>query len=68
MKLKVERQFKDKNTDEMHKVDDVFEVDDKRGKELLSDNRNLVTLIKEDAEKAEKPKATSKAKSKKSDK
>lgn len=63
MKLKVEKQFRDKITGELHKVNDVFEVDDARGAELLGDNRNLVTQIKEAAS---KPKA--KAKSKKSEK
>lgn len=68
MKLKVEKKFKDKITDELHQVDDVFEVDEERGKELLSDSRNLVTQVKEEVKKDEKPKTTSKAKSKKSGK
>lgn len=46
MKLKVEKVFIDKITQELHKVGDVFEVDTARGEELLADNRKLVTVDK----------------------
>ena len=68
MKLKVEKQFRDKHTGVLYKVGNVIEVNDGRGKELLNDSRALVTQVKEETKKAEKPKATSKAKSKKSEK
>lgn len=61
MKLKVEKQFRDKITNELHEVGDVFEVDEARGKELLSDSRKLVSAV---VEEVEKPKKTSKAKKK----
>ena len=63
MKLKVEKEFRDKITGVLHKVDDVFEVEKERADELLADSRNLVTLIKEEVKKT-----TSKTKNKKSGK
>ena len=60
MKLKIERQFRDKITGVLHKVDDVIEVDEERGNELVNDDRGLVTLIKEKT--ASKPKTASKSK------
>lgn len=47
MKLSVEKEFSDKITKKLHKVGEVIEVDEKRGKELLGDARKLVTLIQE---------------------
>lgn len=67
MKLKVERRFRDKNTGDLYEVNSVIEVTQARGEELLADERNLVTQIKEPA-KANKPKATPKTKNKKSGK
>lgn len=61
MILKVKRQFRDKISGELRKVDDVFEVEDERGAELLEHPMNLVTVA-EEAKKEEKPKAKSKAK------
>lgn len=42
MKLRVEKEFIDKNTHEKHFVGEVIEVDEERANELLSDHRNLV--------------------------
>jgi len=61
MILKVKRQFRDKISGELRKVDDVFEVEDERGAELLAHPMELVTVA-EEAKKDEKPKAKSKAK------
>lgn len=47
MKLKVEKQFRDKNTGERYNVKDIIEVNDIRGKELLADKRGLVTKVAE---------------------
>ena len=47
MKLKVEVQYRDRITKELMKVDDVFEVDEERGKELLSHPLGLVSEVKE---------------------
>ncbi len=63
MKLKVEKQFRDKITGDLRKVGDTFEAEEERAKELLNDFRELVTLVKEDTkESEEKPKAKSKSK------
>lgn len=48
MKLKVEMSFKDKYTGELYAVDEVIEVDKDRADELLSDPRELVTVVKEE--------------------
>lgn len=61
MILKVKKQFRDKISGELRKVDDVFEVEDERGVELLEHPMELVTVA-EEAKKEEKPKAKSKAK------
>ena len=50
MRLKIERVFKDKFTGEAYSPGDVREFEDDRAKELLSDSRKLVTLIKETTE------------------
>lgn len=55
MKLKIERQFKDKYTGQLYRVDDVIEVDDARGAELAADDRGLVTVIKETEKPADTP-------------
>lgn len=54
MILKVERQFRDKYTKELHKVDETFEVSKERAEELLADPRGLVS------EAEEQPKAKAK--------
>ena len=61
MILKVKKQFRDKISGELRKVDDVFEVEDERGVELLEHPMELVAVA-EEAKKEEKPKAKSKAK------
>lgn len=61
MKLTVKKQFRDKISGELHMVDDVFEVDEARGAELLGHPMELVEVV-EDEKKEEKPKAKSKAK------
>lgn len=51
MKLKIEKAFKDKFTGEKYKVGSEVEFEDERGKQLLSDSRELVTQIKNTAPK-----------------
>lgn len=63
MKLKIEREFKDKYTGKKYTAGSEVEFEDERAKELLSDPRNLVTQIKE-----EEPKAASKKPARKSKK
>jgi hypothetical protein len=63
MILKVEKKFRDKITNEIRKVDDVFEVADDRGAELLADKRNLVTQVN-DTTQENKPRKTSKTRKK----
>lgn len=46
MKLKVLKSFYDKYNGTHYKIDDVIEVNDKRGKELLSNSLELVEVIK----------------------
>lgn len=52
MKLKTEKQFRDKITGELHEVGSTFEVEEERGEELLADARNLVARVKESTKKA----------------
>lgn len=47
MKLRIEKKFTDKNTGEQYNVGDVKEFDAARAKELLSDNRGLVSKTEE---------------------
>lgn len=51
MKLKANRAFFDKYTKQRYIAEQIIEVDDERGKELLADGRGLVDLVEE--EKAE---------------
>ena len=67
MKIKVEKQFRDKITGDLRNVGDVFEAEDERGRELLNDPRELVTLVKEDKDE-EKPKKSTRANKAKSKK
>ena len=60
MKLKTNYEFKDKLTDKIHKVGSVFEVEDERGKELLSHPCGLVSLIEEDEKEPKKVKKSKK--------
>jgi hypothetical protein len=48
MKLKIEREFKDKYTGKKYKAGDTVEFKEERAKELLSDNRVLVSEVKEE--------------------
>lgn len=68
MKLKVEIKFRDKISGELHDVGDIFETDEARAKELLSDKRNLVSKVKEEPADQGEKKTAAKAKSKKSTK
>lgn len=45
MKLSIEKPFMDKYTGDMYEIGDVIEVSDKRGSELLSDERGLVSKV-----------------------
>ncbi|MGN8807802.1 hypothetical protein ACTNED_00820 [Absicoccus porci] len=54
MKLKVISEFFDKYTDELYSIGKEIEVDEKRGKEILSNPLSLVEKIEET-----KPKRTS---------
>ncbi len=51
MKLRIEKEFTDKYTDEKYSVGSEVEFKDERGRELLDDPRGLVTIIKEEAKK-----------------
>lgn len=57
MKLKIEKEFKDKFTGEKYKAGSEVEFEDARAKELLADTRRLVTEVKDESKKpAKKPK------------
>ncbi len=57
-KLNVEVAFTDKDDKELHyKVGDVIEVSEKRGKELLADDRKLVSLNEKIEDKSKKGKS-----------
>lgn len=61
MKLKIERDFKDKYTGKKYKVGDEIEFKDDRANELLSDKRGLVSKIEEEPkEESKKPAKKSK--------
>lgn len=47
MKLKVLKAFRDKTNGEMKKVDEVIEVSEERGQELLAHPLKLVSEVKE---------------------
>lgn len=67
MKLKVEKQFRDKVTGQLHKVNDVFSVDDERGAELLNHPMGLVSVSEEKPKKTAPKTKTASKKSKKSE-
>lgn len=54
MKLKIEKEFKDKFTGEKYKAGSEVEFEDERAKELLSDTRKLVSEVKETSEETTK--------------
>jgi hypothetical protein len=56
MKLKIEREFKDKYTGEKYEAGKEVEFEEDRAKELLSDSRGLVTKVKETKRPAKKSK------------
>lgn len=68
MKLAIKREFRDKITGELYKVDDVKEFTEERAKEILADPRGLVEAAPEEPEEpkpkkpAAKKTATKKAK------
>lgn len=53
-KLKVEHEFRDKNTGKLHNVGKTITVSKDRGDELLSHPQNIVSLIEQVAEKGDK--------------
>lgn len=54
MKLKIEKEFKDKYTGEKYTAGSEVEFKDDRAKELLSDSRELVSEVKETSEETTK--------------
>lgn len=62
MKLKIEKEFTDKYTGKKYKVGDVIEFEEGRAKELLSDTRELVSKVTEEAEKPAEKKPAKKSK------
>ena len=54
MTLKIIKQFRDKYTQELYKVDDTIEVSEERGAELASDPRELVEVVEEKKKKRKK--------------
>lgn len=53
MKLKIEKEFKDKYTGKKYKAGDTVEFKEERAKELLSDDRALVSEVKEEPKEVE---------------
>jgi hypothetical protein len=67
MKVRIERTFVDKYTQERREAGSIVEFDDDRAAELLADPRNVVSEVKEEEgqepkKPAEKPKAAPKKK------
>lgn len=56
MKVRIERTFVDKYTQERREAGSIVEFDDDRAAELLADPRNVVSEVKE--EKGQEPKKT----------
>lgn len=44
-KLKVEREFRDKNTNKVHKVGKILTADEARAKELLAHPQGIVSVV-----------------------
>lgn len=57
MKLKIEKEFIDKYTGKKYKAGSEVEFEDERAKELLSDDRKLVSEVKETSEETSKKSA-----------
>ncbi len=53
MKVKVIREFTDIHTGKIHKVDEVFECDEARLKEIQSVSKKLVKVIEQKEKKGE---------------
>lgn len=62
MKVKVIREFTDVHTRKVHKVDEVFECDEARLKEIQSVSKKLVKVIEKDDQKQDEPKQEQKEK------
>ena len=58
MKLKVEKEFSDKHTDELYEVGRVIEVSDIRGRELLSHPLELVSMCESEKKTTTRKKKT----------
>lgn len=54
MKLKIEKNFKDKYTGEYYEAGKEIDFDEDRAEELLSDSRGLVSKVKETKKPAKK--------------
>lgn len=71
MKLKIEKMFFDKYTDEKYEIGEIKEFEEARAKELLADKRGLVSAIKAEEpaqEPAQEPKEAQPEKPKRSKK
>lgn len=62
MKLKIEKEFKDKYTGKKYKAGDTVDFKEERANELLSDDRGLVSEVKETSEQVEEEKPKKPAK------
>lgn len=60
MKLKIKKEFTDKFTGQLYKVGEEVVFNDDRAKELLSDERELVSAVKESSAKKPAKKTTKK--------
>lgn len=54
MKLKVLKQFHDKNTNELYQIGTVIDVTDERGQEILDCKYNVAEIVVEESD--DKPK------------
>ena len=54
MKVKVIKEFVDKHTKKLHKVNEVFECDSKRYEEIIKTGAFVAPVVVEKVEKAEK--------------
>ena len=57
-KLKVEREFRDKNTNKVHKVGKTLAVDEARAKELLAHPQGIVSVVEMPNTKPNNPKTS----------
>lgn len=60
MKLAIKKEFRDKITGELYKVDDVKEFTDDRAKEILADPRGLVEAAPAEPEEPKQKKPATK--------